>query len=304
MSNTHGLMAAGLLEREAELFDGTSEEAFLYAVRDHVGHGYPLSQTGRRAAAKRIIASHPHLSDRAIAQIAGLGAKTVAALRGRSDDQAPAVEARVGRDGRVRPVNGAAGRLRAAELLAEHPHASLRELARMAGVSPATVSDVRKRLNAGLGPVPGRQAAGRDRDRVGPADRRSARRGAEPASRTGGPGRAPASAPAEWARPAGAARPTRQPHPSRPGAPADPMAVNAAAMLLTKLARDPSLRQHDTGRRLLVLLQSCTTGARDLNDLVEVVPPHCTNHMKQLAHQVAQMWLDFARELNQPGAVG
>ena len=67
---------------------------------------------------------------------------------------------RVGRDGRIRPLDGAQGRRRAAELLAEHPGASLREVARGAGVSPATARDVRRRLERGEEPAPVRSGAG------------------------------------------------------------------------------------------------------------------------------------------------
>ena len=264
IDGAHRLMAAVLRGRdtiEVEFFRGPAEDAFLYSVQVNVTHGLPLSQADRRAAAKRIITSHPYLSDRAIAQTAGLGAKTVATLRKRaSDEQGSSVEARMGRDGRVRPLNSAAGRLRAAELIAQRPHASLRELARAAGVSPATVGDVRKRLRAGLEPVPHRQ-------------------GATPA-----PARI---IPAQWvAEPAGPV--------------ATAMVVNDTATLLTKLSRDPSLRQQESGRRLLVMLQSYSAGPRNLTNLLGVVPPHCTVHVKQVALQVAQMWLDFAHEINQP----
>jgi ParB-like chromosome segregation protein Spo0J len=146
----HRMMAAilrGSPTIEARFFDGAPADAFLHAVHANVAHGFPLSQADRRAAAARIIASHPHMSDRAIALVAGLGAKTVAALRRRSEGAQSAV--RIGRDGRVRPVDGTEGRLRVAELISTHPKASLRELARWAGVSPATVSDVRKRLERG-----------------------------------------------------------------------------------------------------------------------------------------------------------
>lgn len=264
IDGTHRLMAACLRGRETievEFFEGPSDDAFLYAVQANVTHGYPLSQADRRAAAKRIIGSHPHLSDRAIAQIAGLGAKTVATLRERTEGQGPVIQARIGRDGRVRPLNSAAGRLRAAELIDKQPHASLRELARMAGVSPATVSDVRKRLKAGLEPVPGGQSTVSEVACSSPA-RQQVTQVAEPV------------------------------------VPAEPaMAVSDAALLLTKLSRDPSLRQHDAGRKLLILLRSCTSGASDLNNLINVVPPHCTPQIMELARQVAQMWLDFAKEL-------
>jgi transposase-like protein len=50
-------------------------------------------------------------------------------------------------------VSNVAGRERAAEVLASKPDASLREVARLAGVSPATVSDVRSRLARGEAPA-------------------------------------------------------------------------------------------------------------------------------------------------------
>ncbi|WP_372349311.1 transcriptional regulator [Streptomyces sp. KL116D] len=153
----HRVMAACVQGRttiEARFFDGAAEEAFLLAVRSNTAHGLPLSREDRRAAAERILAQWPHLSDRAVARTAGIGAKTVAALRSASDGATPHPRARRGRDGRVRPLDGAEGRWKAAELLAERPRASLREVAREAGISPATVSDVRKRLVVGRSPVP------------------------------------------------------------------------------------------------------------------------------------------------------
>jgi hypothetical protein len=60
---------------------------------------------------------------------------------------------RVGRDGRVRPVDGATGRLRAAEVVRYKPDATLREIAQAAGVSPMTARDVRERLERGDPPT-------------------------------------------------------------------------------------------------------------------------------------------------------
>ena len=155
----HRLLAASLRGREVievEFFDGSAADAFLRAVEANVTHGLPLSQADRRAAASRIIASHPYMSDRAIGESAGLAAKTVAGIRRRSTGAVPQLNARVGRDGRVRPLDGVAGRRRAAELMAELPRASLREVARAAGVSPATARDVRRRLERGEEPAPAR----------------------------------------------------------------------------------------------------------------------------------------------------
>lgn len=97
--------------------------------------------------------THLHMSDRAIARASGLSAKTIASIRGRSSDTTTRQsDVRIGRDGRVRPLSSVEGRRRAAEVILAHPTASLREVAQIAGISPATVSDVRKRLQLGQEP--------------------------------------------------------------------------------------------------------------------------------------------------------
>jgi hypothetical protein len=170
----HRLLAASLKGQHTiatEFFDGSPADAFLRAVEANVKQGLPLSLADRRSAAAAIIGSHPHMSDRLIAQVAGLAAKTVAAIRRRSTGEFPQLNARVGRDGRIRPLTSADLRRRVAELLAERPGASLREVARAAGASPATVQDVRKRLDRGDDPVPSRLRADRsggDEDPTGP----------------------------------------------------------------------------------------------------------------------------------------
>lgn len=156
----HRLIAASLRGQETidvEFFDGSSEDAFLHAVKVNVKHGLPLSLADRRAAAARIITSHPEMSDRAIGEAAGLAAKTVAGIRrGAAGTQ---VSTRVGKDGRIRPLDSAQGRQRAAALLEKNPDASLREIARGAGISPATVQDVRNRIARGEEHGGGRNAA-------------------------------------------------------------------------------------------------------------------------------------------------
>ncbi|MFE7636810.1 MULTISPECIES: hypothetical protein [unclassified Kitasatospora] len=122
------------------------------------GGGRPAERAARAEAALRILQAHPSLSDRAVAESTGLGARTVAELRRLSESVAES-GFRIGRDGKSRPLNGAAGRLRVAELLGENPKASLRQLARTAGVSPATALDVRRRLERGEEPVPVKRAA-------------------------------------------------------------------------------------------------------------------------------------------------
>ena len=152
----HRLGAArlrGLDTIDAIFFDGSEDEAYVMAVRANITHGLPLSFADREAAVARIIVSHPDWSDRAIAAVTGLGGRTVASVRGRLVGL-PEETARIGRDGRVRPLDSTDGRLTASKLIAAYPEASLREIARTAGISPATVRDVRERIQRGEDPVP------------------------------------------------------------------------------------------------------------------------------------------------------
>lgn len=272
----HRLMAASLQGRETIdviFFDGSEADIFLRAVQENIAHGLPLSQADRRAAAERIIASHPHMSDRAIGHSVGLAAKTVAGIRKSSSEEIPQSNARVGRDGRVRPLDSGIGRRRAAELLADQPDASLRDIARVAGISPATVLDVRKRLERGESPVPEKPAS------------IAARRAAAGNDMTAGTVVVPAQA-----GPGIPAAPTRL-SPRTAPAP-DPAAT------VEKLLRDPSLRNNERGKGMLRLLHVNAVGAEQLPDVAAAVPPHCVGIVVELARHYAKMWQDFARELD------
>ncbi len=140
----HRVRAAQLRgEREirACFFDGDDSGAFVLAVRLNVQHGLPLSLADRKAAVRRILVEHSAWSNRAIASVAGLSPKTVAAVRAEAGQSAE--QARVGRDGRVRPVDAAAGRERVREILTREPNSSLRAVSAVAGVSVGTVRSVR-----------------------------------------------------------------------------------------------------------------------------------------------------------------
>lgn len=151
----HRLRAAvlrGQDEVEVEYFEGSDQEAFLLAVTENTAHGLPLTLADRRAAAARIIATHPFLSDRTIGKHTGLSHNTVAVVRSaESLDWGPAQ--RVGADGRSRPMSSQGGRRRALEVITGRPEASLREIAAAAGVSIGTAHDVRKRIERGADPV-------------------------------------------------------------------------------------------------------------------------------------------------------
>jgi len=160
IDGAHRLSAARLRGRktiEARFFDGSEAEVFVVAVRTNIAHGLPLSRVDRKAAAKRIILSHPLWSNRAIAAATGLAASTVAGIRTRMSTAAAEATVRIGRDGRVRPISAAEGRRVASKMIADRPTASLREIARVAGISPATARDVRERVRRGDDPVPHRQ---------------------------------------------------------------------------------------------------------------------------------------------------
>lgn len=143
--------------------------------REGAGESGGSSGPDRRRDAERLLASHPQWSDRAIAQLCNLSSKTVATIRERSASDAPKPGSRVGRDGRVRPLDASVGRQRAAEIFAERPDASLREVSITAGVSVATARDVRDRLREGRTPTlaplprgPRRPETGRRTSPAGP----------------------------------------------------------------------------------------------------------------------------------------
>jgi len=132
---------------ECTYFDGGEESALLEALRQNAFHGLPLSLTDRQAAARRILAFHLDWSDRRIGATCGLAPGTVGRLR--TDVACPAADngrsaVRVGRDGRRRPVDPGATRSRIVSVLSDQPDGSLRDVARIAGASPATVRAVKR----------------------------------------------------------------------------------------------------------------------------------------------------------------
>jgi hypothetical protein len=150
----HRLRAAeyrGDHEIAVRFFEGTDVEAFVIAVSQNIAHGLSLTLSDRRAAAARIVRSHPRWSDRAVASVTGLSPKTIGVVRQKS-----AVELepdRIGSDGRVRPLDSNRGRALAGELIAGRPDASIDHIAKAAGISRNTARDVRNRMRRGESPV-------------------------------------------------------------------------------------------------------------------------------------------------------
>lgn len=130
----------------ARFLDCERDEIFVEMVRANVAHGLPLSLADRKAAVARVLTTHPHWSDRMIAGVTGLAHKTVGRIRRDLAGHLPEATTRVGRDGHSRPL-GRGGRERAEELVRRDPGASLRTVARAAGVSVGTVHAVRRQLN-------------------------------------------------------------------------------------------------------------------------------------------------------------
>lgn len=254
----HRLQAA-LLRGDAniavEYFDGTEIEAFIRSVQLNIAHGLPLTYEDREAAALRIIETHALWSDRVIAELAGLSAPTIGALRNRVTESDSQLNTRLGRDGRVRPLDATAGRLRASAVITDRPDLSLRAIARQAGVSVGTARDVRARMGRGEDPVLSRNSRSRKGD--------------------------------DSVRPRSAAADV---HPLPGNAvDADYMAT------LEVLQRDPSLRFTDNGRFLLRLLGMLSIGGGyDPADLAGSIPEHCRDRMTLMARRNSEWWRQVA----------
>ncbi|CAM5630951.1 Streptomycin biosynthesis protein OS=Streptomyces alboniger OX=132473 GN=CP975_31835 PE=4 SV=1 [Streptomyces alboniger] len=254
----HRLRAAelrGQRKISVKYFDGAEDDAFVLAVESNVTHGLPLTTDDRKSAAARIIASHPQWSDRMIASVSGIAAGTVADIRRRDFGGGPGDSSRIGHDGRVRPVNGAEGRRIASELIARDPTLSLRQVARVAAISPETVRDVRNRMMRGEDPLTrrGRQAQGED-----------AAEAVIPRL-----GRAPSAV-------------------------LEKESAQDRAAAVKRLEADPALRFSEIGRTLLRLLSVHSISVEEWEQILDKVPPHCRGVVAYLAKESAEMWTEVA----------
>lgn len=268
----HRLQAAkmrGAEYIETTYFDGDERHAFVLAVELNSAHGKPLSVEDRTAAAARIIAAFPDWSDRRISSTTGLAAKTVAVIRRRSTADGPQLNARLGRDGRLRPVDPVEGRLVAGQLIREQPQAPLREIAQAAGIALATARDVRQRVLTGQDVLPPRLRPRQQNDR-------------EPVPRTS---KAPSRAVGHDAPPG-----------RRRGDPAAVPVVDTTAVLAI-IRRDPSLRMSEPGRRLIRLLSAHPADREEWELLMERVPSHHADSVAAIARLCAEAWSDFAQRL-------
>lgn len=111
----------GARQIEVRFFNRSADAAFLAAVRENVAHGLPRSRADREAAVLPIVNAFPDFSDRSIASVCGVSHRTVAAIRTRATGQQNQLHTRTGLDGWVRPLNIAAGRRAAEELIQARP---------------------------------------------------------------------------------------------------------------------------------------------------------------------------------------
>lgn len=165
LDGVHRLEAAkraGRAEVPAIFFSGTETEALVVAVQANIRHGKPLSRAERQAAAAALLRRCPERSDRWVAEVCGLAHSTVARVRQAANVLDGGV--RTGRDGRRRPVDPAAGQANVAQALADAPESTVRQVAKVAGVTPST--------GPWSGPAPSR-AVPQPRERRTPATRSS-----------------------------------------------------------------------------------------------------------------------------------
>ncbi len=243
-----------------QFFDGSIEEAFVLAMQLNSTNCLPLSAAERSSAAKRILKAFEHWSNAKIAAICGISDKTVARMRRRSATNFSMPLSRVGKDGRVRPIDPARGRLRAGQLLVESPDAPLREIAEAAGIAVGTASDVRQRVRQGKSPLPPRL-----QNSAGRSDRSDSLK----ATKISESDQAPASVPSE-----------------------------GYESLMTALKRDPSLRFTNAGRLMLRLLDAHSLTDKQWEMLVAAVPGHCTATIMEAARSCAEFWVRFVERAN------
>ncbi|MEV4382996.1 ParB/RepB/Spo0J family partition protein [Streptosporangium sp. NPDC049644] len=244
----------GVTEITVHFFDGSEADAFVLSVQLNVRHGLPLTLDERKAAAQRIIGSHPRWSDRAIAERTGLSPKTVGKVRSRAGEAASRLDSRLGQDGRARPVSSVEGRYNAAALMATNPEISLRELSRKTGLSVGTVRDVRQRLHHGQNPIPERL------------------RGPEEGAAAVAPPR----------------NGTRSPRGEMKATAVETVSV------VQKLVRDPSLRSTESGRTLLRMLLLTEMEQSQWEEIAEAVPIHCVPLIHAVVLKRCEDWKKLA----------
>ncbi|WP_374774068.1 ParB N-terminal domain-containing protein [Streptomyces sp. NBC_01310] len=300
---------------KARFLDCSNSEALVIAMKANGSHGLPLSKPDRVSGAQRVLGSHPDWSDRAIAGITGLSAKTIASLRDRSGDGTPLDGKRIGRDGRRRPVDAGEGRRRAAEYITAHPNAPLRQVARETDVSLGTVHDVSARLRRGDSPErDGRQSAVVQPQPIRPVQSVQSVAYMQPVQpiqsvqsvqslqSMQGPEQDDEAATHGATAPGGATRAPLRVAPSADAAPAQRRnhteAPPAWAAVAAKMATDPAIRYTAGGRGFLRWMQlHATDPDEDWRELVDAVPAHWVGVIAPIAERIGRDWSLLAEQL-------
>lgn len=208
----------------------------------------------------------------------------------------------------------------AARIVQSHPRSSDRAIAAIAGLAPHTVATIRRRLTSGDDQAESR--VGRD-GRVRPMHSAEARRKASaflqanPDASLRQVARATGLSPTTVRDVRDRMRRGDDPVPSGPrrrieGVRAVHKGPNATVgrgrfgavasdhrRLLQDLNRDPSLRFSESGRALLRWLSSKSAGPDEGVELIDMMPPHCTYVVAEVARGIAEEWSAFADRLEQ-----
>lgn len=288
----HRLAAARLRGDETirvRFLDCADSEALVLAIKANSTHGLPLSRADRVIGAERVLTTHLDWSDRTIAGMTGLSAKTIATLRSRIASADPPGVKRLGRDGRRRPVVAGDGRRRAAEYLLAHPDAPMREVARESDVSLGTVHDVSSRLRRGDNPQRGSDPTGSVEERPLPAPT------ALPTHRF-----APTSPPHLYdtlVTDSGVAGP-------HVDALVRPVSRNEPPLkwptVVERVAKDPTVRYTDAGKDFMRWMTMHANTPDGWRDFVDAIPAHWAAVIAVIADGMAKEWSQFSQRLQNP----
>jgi ParB-like chromosome segregation protein Spo0J len=250
----------------ARIVDCTDSQALVLAIKSNTLHGLPLSRADRISGAKRVLVAHRDWSDRAVAGITGLSAKSIASLRNSSTGDTQFTGKRLGRDGKRHPVMPTEGRRRATEYIQAHPDASLRQIARETDVSLGTVHDVRDKIRNGTSSVPAAPL-----QPVAPiaADANTV----------------VTEAPSPVTPMHAQAGTTRQAH------------RLAWPMISAKVVNDPSLKYTEGGRAFLRWMTGHCVQADDWREFVDAIPQHWRPAIGQIAANMSEEWRQFAERV-------
>ncbi|MGL5851579.1 MAG: ParB N-terminal domain-containing protein [Phycicoccus sp.] len=271
--------------------EGSTDELYRLAVVLNAAHGVPMTLADRRAAATSLLQRSPERSDRSIAVDVGLAPATVARLRRSSAAQGEQLYVRRGRDGRWRAPSVEAGKAQARALIAEHPEITLREVARLSGVSLGTACKVRATVL--------REGQQRETGSVGPATHGAGKGHARQIDPTGQP---PSPAPAS----AGSLTPSSPSSPSSTAPRGADLAgeghvgLDAESMrLLARLVRDPALCRTERGREVLARLRGLMPRPEDSERFAHAVPPHQLLETIVILRASARSWIRLANSLQE-----